>query len=184
MAMQLGQAGVNVNEVLAGRQQQQQQLPQQQTLQGLPQQQHQQQQGGVLQQPQRLPMGGGGAQGPPQGWQGQQAAALNPGSREFRPAQGLPPGARGMVRLVLICVCCVSTMLCVDVAAWSGDTPALRYTTCQSVSTTEAAATGCNRSMRLIPQKDRPAHGSNSPWICRRHAPSLPSCWASECHLQ
>lgn len=95
MAVQLGQAGVDINAVLAGRQQ----LP--------PQLQHATSGGMPPTQAARLPSGGLPQQQqapPPQGpgWQGQ-APALNPGSREFRPGQQ-QPGARGMVRN--ICVLC------------------------------------------------------------------------------
>lgn len=105
MAMQLGQAGVDINAVLAG----QQRPPQQPQHQAALQPQLQQQPSGGQQQLGRLPSTAAPQQQrgatPPQqqGWQGanQVAAALNPGSREFRPGQGLPgqqhPAARAMV---------------------------------------------------------------------------------------
>lgn len=98
MAMQLGQAGVDINSVLGGRQQ----APQQQQHQAPAQAQQPQPQMARL--PVSAPVQQRGPTPPQQqGWQGgqQAAAALNPGSREFRPGQGLGsqqhPGARGMV---------------------------------------------------------------------------------------
>lgn len=115
MAIQLGQAGVDINTVLGQqRQQQQQQHPaaaQQPQMQAAHQPQPQQQQLG-------RGMGPAQQRGPTptqqQGWPGAShaaAASLNPGSREFRPGQQ-HPGARGMVRHL------AAAWLLLSVASW------------------------------------------------------------------